>query len=832
MRLTHESPRTRWSVLAGTWLLVAALLLLHTLAVRDYLARMDAKGLRGAATASTPLKQIVPVIYTDVQMWTLNALDLQEQGGARVRFTKSDNAPLGREVHWSSLLTWVIAGAGELRHRATGEPLSLATERSLVWINCALLGGLALALSAWAAHRAGAGAGVLVALGMIGHRDFYDGFSPGYVDHHGLITTAVFGLMLGAVFMGGGWWRAAGPGVTLLPVSRASARRGAVASALGGAVGLWLSAASAIPAIGFVAAAGVVAGWGWGRSARREGAEFDADLWRLWGRVGAVGSLFFYLLEYAPAHLGMRLEVNHPLYALAWWGGAEVVALLLEWRLAEPGSRSGSARRWVLPALAIAAAPVAIVIGGIKVFAVFDPFVGRLSTFVLEGMSLPTLVRLTGWDIFFAHINESLLPALPAVALLALRGTRDRLALGFVVVATFGFVAEACYSVRFWQNSAGPQLCLTLVMLTALTREWSARARWLLVAGTAAGLFLPVTLTRVLDMRESLLRHTVTRLDLAPALHRDIASALRASQPAGDIVLLACPSTSTGIGYYGRFKTVGTLYWENYAGLRAAAEIFCATSEAEARAKLAARHVTHLALTSDEDFLRDFFTLLRPDAPAAEFERTFGQQLFVRQQLPVWLRVLPYAPPPDLRRPDLRVLLLQVVPDQAENEALYHIAAAQLANGDAAHAEENFRAALDRTAAANRPQLALNAGNLCYQHGARAAAAHLYRAGLTSDADAMLVNNLAWLLATDPDSAVRNGPEALVLAQRLAAARPDDLGALNTLAAALAENGRFAEAVTTAARAVEFSRVTGVAAETATAERRLAAYRAQQPWRQ
>ena len=37
--------------------------------------------------------------------------------------------------------------------------------------------------------------------------------------------------------------------------------------------------------------------------------------------------------------------------------------------------------------------------------------------------------------------------------------------------------------------------------------------------------------------------------------------------------------SASGVGYYGRFRTVGTLYWENYVGLRAAAEIFCATDE-------------------------------------------------------------------------------------------------------------------------------------------------------------------------------------------------------------------------------------------------------------
>ena len=46
-----------------------------------------------------------------------------------------------------------------------------------------------------------------------------------------------------------------------------------------------------------------------------------------------------------------------------------------------------------------------------------------------------------------------------------------------------------------------------------------------------------------------------------------------------EIVLLASPDASTGIGYYGRIKTLGTLYWENTAGLKSAAAIYCASTD-------------------------------------------------------------------------------------------------------------------------------------------------------------------------------------------------------------------------------------------------------------
>ena len=65
------------------------------------------------------------------------------------------------------------------------------------------------------------------------------------------------------------------------------------------------------------------------------------------------------------------------------------------------------------------------------------------------------------------------------------------------------------------------------------------------------------------------------------------------------------------------------------------------------------------------------------------------------------------------------------------------------------------------------------------------------------------LNNLAWILAADADPANRDGPEAVRLAERACVLTGQrEAGVVGTLAAAYAEAGRFAEAVTTAQRAV------------------------------
>ena len=66
-------------------------------------------------------------------------------------------------------------------------------------------------------------------------------------------------------------------------------------------------------------------------------------------------------------------------------------------------------------------------------------------------------------------------------------------------------------------------------------------------------------------------------------------------------------------------------------------------------------------------------------------------------------------------------------------------------------------------------------------------------------------NNLAWLLATSPEPDTDDTERALSLARRLAG-REWTAGSLDTLAAALAANGRFEEAVSTMDQALTTAR--------------------------
>jgi len=92
-------------------------------------------------------------------------------------------------------------------------------------------------------------------------------------------------------------------------------------------------------------------------------------------------------------------------------------------------------------------------------------------------------------------------------------------------------------------------------------------------------------------------------------------------------------------------------------------------------------------------------------------------------------------------------------------------------------------------------------------------------------------NNLAWILATDPDPQIRSGQEAVALAERACQLTHNEIpGCLGTLAAAYAEVGRFSEAVATAERARDLARKNGREKVAEGIEQRLESYRIGQPY--
>jgi tetratricopeptide (TPR) repeat protein len=117
------------------------------------------------------------------------------------------------------------------------------------------------------------------------------------------------------------------------------------------------------------------------------------------------------------------------------------------------------------------------------------------------------------------------------------------------------------------------------------------------------------------------------------------------------------------------------------------------------------------------------------------------------------------------------------------------------------------------------------------------AAAYYERTLLAKPDHTYALSQLAWLLATTPDAAIRDGPRAVRLARRLPALSGDaSAHAYDVLGAALAEAGRFDEAIAMAERALALRR-RGPSPDPAgdalakRIEQRLQLYRRHEPYR-
>ena len=99
--------------------------------------------------------------------------------------------------------------------------------------------------------------------------------------------------------------------------------------------------------------------------------------------------------------------------------------------------------------------------------------------------------------------------------------------------------------------------------------------------------------------------------------------------------------------------------------------------------------------------------------------------------------------------------------------------------------------------------------------------------------DERTCNNLAWLLATNPDPQFRNGAEAVKWAENACVLTHYQTTVyLGTLAAAYAEAGRFQEAITTARKAVALARTNGQKDLEQANQRLLELYQAGHPYRE
>lgn len=720
--MSGRSHRGVWLWLCG-WLLAAGFAVWHASAVDLYLDRVSATRF-SAEVLATPLQRVPLAIAPDGQVWVRHAIALAERGEWRLRSTDIDNAPEGRGIYWNSGWALWLEACGRLRAATTGQPLPTAIEEASEWANLPLFLTVMTLASAWAGRRWGGAAGAVMALGLAGHRGFYAGFYPAYADHHGLINACVLGLVLGLAMAGAGWRRSEQEreGAVWLPDSEAQVMRAITVSAVCGALGMWVSAASLVVMIAFAGLAGIAAGFMFSSGVAVPAA------WRRWGRTGALVSTGLYLLENFPDRPGMRLEANHPLYAAAWWGAGEAISAVISWR---GGARS---RAWLLKRLCgwgivILAAPLTVAIKGADVFAPLDPFLARIHESIHEFSPVWVEAERAGWGGYRdqAWMLAGLVVLAGAWIVVRRREPEARLVTwaGLVVIATLGM--------GVWQNrwlmiAGAAQVVLGVLLMVVLSMRMKAGWRGPVAVCAGLAVFAPGAWTLGRERMKVERVRDVQMGETRQLLYRDIASALRRAGAGEESIVLSDPNASVGVGYYGQLRTVGTLYWENRDGLEEAARLIDASDDADAGARMHARGITHVALVSSYDFQAEYHYALSGDKARAGAADGLGRRLLYEHRVPVWLRPINYRVPAPLAPLGFKVALFAVDFEAPVAVARERIGRYQLSKGERKLAEANFMGAMAADPA--RPEAWLRLGELALADGRLAEAYRFIRAGI------------------------------------------------------------------------------------------------------
>ncbi|HWA10352.1 MAG TPA: hypothetical protein VG838_12940 [Opitutaceae bacterium] len=614
---------------------------------------------------------LLPESGEDTAHWIMQTQEMISRGEWRLRHVDYDNSPRGRDVHWAAPYHWWLAGLAWIDHAVSGRPAGISVEYATLTSGAVMFGLWLLILMPILGRQFSGVAAALAAAGAVAAFPFYTDFLPGRADHHGLVNICS---MLAVMLLAAGSQETGKttPGV----------RRWFVGSALAAGVGLWVSAATLVPVLIGIGLGVLAAGWLGRREPERIAWLREPGLFRLWGWVGGGTSLVAYLIEYFPAHLGLRLEVNHPLYAVAWIGAGELLRLA-----ARALGGSGPLERREVVAGAIGAGcvillPAIILVTAARTFVVADPFVWQLHTrYISEFQGLARSLAASGLTWNFAGLVLPSLLLVPAVAAVC-RPLLSPFAKSQLVLALCPAVVgwiQGWNQVRWLGLAYALSVPVVAIFFREMEREGKSRRTILAWAAACGLLFVPGA---VQAARQTLAGADFTTAEIRNLAQRDVAHWLRQRAGREPVVVAGSPTGTTMLISEGGVTGVDTLYWENAEGLRNAAALFAAPSADSAHELVRRLGVTHIVFFSWDPFEIGLAKLARnlpADAPVPN--DTFIVQLLAAPVPPSWLRAIPFTLPEHSALAGQQVRIWEVTPEQTPAEAAAHAANFYLETG-------------------------------------------------------------------------------------------------------------------------------------------------------
>jgi hypothetical protein len=481
-------------------------------------------------------------------------------------------------------------------------------------------------------------------------------FQPLRPGHQGLYTVTGLLLLAGIVLGGAGWTREAEEKTPecarkeLDIPTPAVAHRWFLFSAVCVATGLWVSAVltETLLLMLFLAMLFLVLK---APSSLDSGVRVQPVLWRQWGRLAAIGSFAFYLLEYFPHHLALtRLEVNGPMYAAGVLAEGEAIYHFLKAKYGDPHRRKRHIAIGLMATFIVLAVPGVILLGPQSWHALRDPQMIRFHYFIEEFFSMQRFAGAGMFALLVRSVGIMPLFLLVAIALAAFFDLRlgEWIAIWLSFALTLGVLGMGYLQVR-WLGVYATLNAWTAVLVGVsawriMAEKWSEGKRaWLKIIVPAILLLQPIDfiVARVRTVDDIVKQRTVPKNLVNLVLYKRMALGLLASEGAGTRVM-AEPDLAPALQYFGEGESVASFYWENLAGLHAATAFFTDSVGETARKIAADRGLTHVVVKEGNRLPNYFYfyatgTLNQEEAKKTLAARLMGSEL----ELPNWIETTP-----------------------------------------------------------------------------------------------------------------------------------------------------------------------------------------------
>jgi hypothetical protein len=613
---------------------------------------------------SSPKANKPVFMENDSYCWITDARQMIETRQWRIRYTYADNVPYGREVHWSQSVMWLLVAFGYVRHLVTGESMVVAMETAAIWVNPFLLVVFTIGFSWLIARRMGVAAGVFFTLVFVSLPDIDWAFHVFHLGHRGLELAVSLGTVICLVFSGLGYVAKDEPAFPeggspenltffrpLALVNIGTARKHFAAAGVFTGLGLWIGATVQFFTIGALAVGSVTLACFMPASLTDERTDYVPELWRVWGIWASTVGMIFYLAEYFPSHMAMRLEVNNPFYVLSVFCVGELMVQLTRWRSRGWNVGFAGIVTMILLVAGIGLVPALVLLGPSQWHNLRDVQMARLHSFVFE---LSTYLNynpdapLSSW---FLKYYGFLPFALPGA--LALAGPRRTSLYEWAGLWVSFFLCLFSALLVLWQvRWAGLHAAMSVwlaIMVghiawrNVLDSPAAKRRTGIAVLLSSlvlvqAAMFTVGQFTSIDDIRQG---RIVSREWIKALMVKHLAEGMRAESGSRPLRVICDPDMGPGLYYFGGIRSVTTFYWENVQGVHDATAFFADRGNAVAKEIAKERGLTHVIISREDERWAAIFNYIKTgNRSVADAESTLLARLSPnRCELPPWITV-------------------------------------------------------------------------------------------------------------------------------------------------------------------------------------------------